>query len=732
MVVPLGCLLTPLGSPALEIHNEHVKCVCGGILNSHCSVDHRSKTWGCPFCGTKNAFPAHYANMSEHSIPSELQKSNETVEYVPAPIGTRAPPTFVFVIDTCVDTANELEGLREYVLLALNRIPETANVALITYGATVQIHEICGATDFPKSLVLRGSSEATVAQLRSTFSVKQPAGTQPTPSVPPVLNTQALQKYVCNFASAEFTMTSLIEDLQMDLWPVPKDHRPLRCTGAALSAAASLLEIVSPGVGSCVYAFVSGVCTEGPGKVVDTSKECMIRGHTDIRDNTPAAKYHEGACTFYDTLMRRMVRQGHSLSVFSACLDQTGTAELKVCVQAAGGFILASDSWKQQPFRMSLNKFLKRKDDGNLEIGLNATLDVVTSGSWKVMGVIGPCVGTGRKSSSVADSEIGMGGTCQWTTCMLETNSTFAVYFETTQPPPDATIRRDPYRYVQFILKYEVGNQVRTRVTTLRHYIQEKTSFPDLATVFDQEAAAVLLARQAIHKTDNTPLFDVLRWLDRTVVRLVSRFGTYTKDQPSSLRLPMTFVHFPTFMFHLRRSAYLHVFNSSPDETAMLRLLLLRATCPDSVLMIQPTLYSYTMQAPPQPVPLDSSAILPDNILLLDTFFEVLIHHGETIGAWIKAGYHEKEDYAHFRQFLATPREDAKALVDSRYPTPRFLEVIKNEPNARILYNRVNPSRTHNSNADAQYGNNPGELVYTDDAPLQVFMEHLKKLAVQQ
>jgi protein transport protein SEC23 len=240
----------------------------------------------------------------------------------------------------------------------------------------------------------------------------------------------------------------------------------------------------------------------------------------------------------------------------------------------------------------------------------------------------------------------------------------------------------------------------------------------------------VLLARMAIHKTDTMPLFDVLRWLDRTVVRLVSRFGEFVKDQPTSLKLPPRFVLFPAFMYHLRRSAYLQVFNSSPDETAVLRLLFLRAMCGDSVLMIQPTLHSYTMQAPAHPVLLDSSAIQPENILLLDTFFEVIIHHGEVISAWRKLQYDKQAEYSHFKDFLDVPRRDAAQLVEQRYPCPRLIEVGKGEPDARILYNRINPSRTHNS--DSQYGGNPGELVFTDDAPLHVFMDHLKKLAVSQ
>lgn len=159
----------------------------------------------------------------------------------------------------------------------------------------------------------------------------------------------------------------------------------------------------------------------------------------------------------------------------------------------------------------------------------------------------------------------------------------------------------------------------------------------------------MLLARQALHKADEMPIFDVLRWLDRTLVRLTSRFGKYEVNVPQSLSLAQNFVLFPAFVYHLRRSGYLYVFNSSPDETAMRRLQLLKSNVVSSIVQIQPTLYRYNMSAPPAPVPLDSSAIQRDSVLLLDTFFEVLIHYGSTIAAWKKAGYAELEEYAYFK-----------------------------------------------------------------------------------
>ena len=46
-----------------------------------------------------------------------------------------------------------------------------------------------------------------------------------------------------------------------------------------------------------------------------------------------------------------------------------------------------------------------------------------------------------------------------------------------------------------------------------------------------------------------------------------------------------------------------------------------------------------------------------------------------------------------------------------------------------MLLSKVNPSVTHASAAES-FGNT-GEIIKTDDVSLSVFMEHLKRLAVQ-
>ena len=94
---------------------------------------------------------------------------------------------------------------------------------------------------------------------------------------------------------------------------------------------------------------------------------------------------------------------------------------------------------------------------------------------------------------------------------------------------------------------------------------------PTIAAQFDQEAAAVLMSRIAVFKAEIDDSPDVLRWLDRMLIRLCQKFADYRKEDQTSFRLAPNFSIYPQFMFHLRRSQFLQVFNNSPDETAYYR-----------------------------------------------------------------------------------------------------------------------------------------------------------------
>ena len=80
---------------------------------------------------------------------------------------------------------------------------------------------------------------------------------------------------------------------------------------------------------------------------------------------------------------------------------------------------------------------------------------------------------------------------------------------------------------------------------------------------FDQEASAVIMARYAVWRSETEEVADILRWLDRSLISLAAKFADYQPDQPQSFRLAPEYSIYPQFMFHLRRSQFLQMFNYS-------------------------------------------------------------------------------------------------------------------------------------------------------------------------
>ena len=61
-------------------------------------------------------------------------------------------------------------------------------------------------------------------------------------------------------------------------------------------------------------------------------------------------------------------------------------------------------------------------------------------------------------------------------------------------------------------------------------------------------------------------VFDVLRWLDRVLIRTASKFGEFNKDAPESFQWPPSFTYLPDFLFHMRRSQFLQVQRQKPPK----------------------------------------------------------------------------------------------------------------------------------------------------------------------
>jgi protein transport protein SEC23 len=241
MAVPLGCLYTPNKKipGLLTLPYEPIYCKsCRAILNPFCRIDFVSKTWTCPFCFTRNHLPQQYAqHMSETSLPGELMPGMTTIEYKMPQRGL-SPPVFFLVVDTAM-IEDELEAIKQSLIVTLDMIPETAYVGLITFGTVVQLYDLA-YTSCVKSYVFKGDKEINagkVQQLLAAFRGRNQSGGHADISEP-------IRRFLMPRSECEYQLSAILEDLQQDPWPVQAGYRPLRCTGAALSVAVGALRLM--------------------------------------------------------------------------------------------------------------------------------------------------------------------------------------------------------------------------------------------------------------------------------------------------------------------------------------------------------------------------------------------------------------------------------------------------------------------------------------------------------
>ena len=654
---------------------------------------------------------------------------------------------FLYVVDTCVDDV-DLQALKESLVMSLSVLPQDAYVGLVTFGRMVSVHELT-CEGLTRCFVFRGNKDYTAKQMQDQLNLSPIAAPQTQGGMPPQQvpgGTGAPEppsrRFFQPINQCDINLTNLINEMRKDPWPHTAGRRSLRATGAALSVAVAMLEACAQGCGTRLMLFTGGPCTHGPGMIIDDDQRHTIRSHHTIeKDDCP---YMRKAFRHYEGLANRLAQAGHTCDMFSCAGDQTGLMEMRSLCTMTGGNMFLGDNFKTTLFQQTWQRMFTKTEapegqEGHLQMGFSATMELKVSRELRLAGCLGPVTSANKKdNSNLADQDVAgsVGGTCLWRTSAIHPHSTFAFFFDIATQHGQGGQQQSgspgqQQGFVQFLTTYtHPARQRRIRVTTVSRTLLDPAnmSTQQISAGFDQEACAVVAARMAAGRSEanNEASADVIRWLDRTLIRLCQRFGEYVRDEPSSFRLPAEFTLFPQFIFHLRRSQFLQVFNNSPDETTFYRLMLMRETPTECLTMLQPVLYSYSLSAPPQPALLDATSIQPDTVLLLDTFFQVLIYHGEKIAAWVDQGYDKMEQYAHLRQVLQAPVDDAARILATRFPMPRYIETKANGSQARFLLAKVNPSVTQN----AAWGSSETSPVLTDDVSLQVFMDHLKKLAV--
>ncbi|XP_039007327.1 protein transport protein SEC23-like [Hibiscus syriacus] len=733
-VLPLACTISPIRShpdiPTLPYAPLRCK-TCTALLNAFARVDFTAKIWICPFCYQRNHFPPHYAMISETNLPCELYPQYTTVQYTLYPDpnnpanASQLPPVFVFVLDTCM-IEEELGFAKSAMKQAIDLLPENSLVGFVSFGTQAHVHEL-GFSDMSKVYIFRGSKEVSKEQVLEQLGLGA-ARRRPTPGYPKGYTDTGVNRFLLPASDCEFTLNSLLDELQTDQWPVKAGQRASRCTGVALSVAAGLLGACLPGTGARIVALVGGPCTEGPGTIVSKDMSDPVRSHKDL--DKDAVPYFKKAVKFYDSFAKQLVSQGHVLDLFASALDQVGVAEMKVAVERTGGLVVLAESFGHSVFKDSFKRVF---EDGEQPLGLcfNGTLEINCSKDIKIQGVIGPCSSLEKKGPNVADTFIGEGNTTAWKMCGLDKSTCLTVLFDLSSTDrSNVPAIANSQLHLQFLTSYQdPEGKTMLRVTTVtRQWVDSAASSEELIQGFDQETAAVVMARITSLKMETEEGFDATRWLDRNLIRFCSKFGDYRKDDPSSFTLNPCFSLFPQFMFNLRRSQFVQVFNNSPDETAYFRMLLNRENITNAAVMIQPSLISYSFNSLPHPALLDVASISADRILLLDSYFSIVIFHGMTIAQWRNMGYQNQPEHQAFAQLLQAPHTDAQMIIRERFPVPRLVVCDQHGSQARFLLAKLNPSATYNNANDMAAGS---DVIFTDDVSLQVFFEHLQKLAVQ-
>ncbi|KAK8682715.1 hypothetical protein V6N13_055090 [Hibiscus sabdariffa] len=726
-VVPLAASIAPI-RPHPDIPTltyAPLRCrTCSAVLNAYSQVDFAAKIWICPFCYQRNHFPQHYAVISETNLPCELYPQHTTVQYsLQANANSNNPssapqlqPVFVFVLDTCM-IEEELGFAKSAMKQAIGLLPEHALVGFVSFGTQAQVHEL-GFTEMTKVYVFKGSKEVSkehvLEQLGLSASGRRSTAGYPK-GLPNGYTDTGVNRFLLPASDCEYTLNSLLDELQPDQWPVQAGRRASRCTGVALSVAAGLLGACLAGTGARIIALVGGPCTEGPGTIVSKDLSEPVRSHKDL--DKDAAPYFKKTVKFYDSLAKQLVSQGHVLDLFASALDQVGVAEMKVAIERTGGLIVLAESFGHSVFKDSFKRVF---EDGEQSLGLcfNGMLEVNCSKDIKVQGIIGPCTSLEKKGTNVSDTVIGEGNTTTWKMCGLDKSTCLTVLFDlssTDQSNFPGTV--NPQLYLQFLTGYQdPEGKTMLRVTTVtRRWVDSAWSSVDLLELiqgFDQETAAVVMARITSLKMETEEEFDATRWLDRNLIRFCAKFGDYRKDDPPSFSLNPCVSLFPQFVFNLRRSQFVQVFNNSPDETAYFRIILNRENVTNAAVMVQPSLISYAFSSPPQPALLDVASISADCILLLDSYFSIVVFHGITIAQWRNMGYQNLPEHQAFALFLEAPQVDAQIIIRERFPVPRLVVCDQHGSQARFLLAKLNPSATYNSTTDTAPGS---DIIFTDD-----------------
>merc|ERR1712130_797339 len=126
---------------------------------------------------------------------------------------------------------------------------------------------------------------------------------------------------------------------------------------------------------------------------------------------------------------------------------------------------------------------------------------------------------------------------------------------------------------------------------------------------------------------------------------------------------------------------------------------------------------------------LELSSRHPERILLLDTFFHLVIWYGRKIAKWRNDKIWTNEEYGWFKDLLLAPKQECMNRMSVRFPCPNLIECDENSGQQRFLIAKLNPDQSAQDPGGPPEEQTYGD-VWSDDVSLQAFKGHLRRTIV--
>lgn len=712
-IIPLSMLYTPFMTkeePTLRTQTQPLLCSgCRWAANPYCSYDYTMMKWDCVNCGQRSPLPSVYKDYiaEGYSIP-EFENQNTTIEFQNSKSIEDHRPVLFFVVDTCV-YENELAKVKEELLKSLEGLVDV-NVALITLGKHVFIHDL--SSDFLSQVVVNGSIEYKREKLLELLHLKSSNS----------FNFN-FNKFVQPVSKCKEKLLKIVRKIKGNRFGKGKDERAQRAVGQALFTASVVIQAFG-GHGGRIVTFLGGPCTFGPGMIISHKLTDTFRNHDDLEKDSNKITSFNAARKFYDEILEKCVTYGITIDLFAFTLVQFGCAEMKNLIFKTGGIIANQEEFTNQVFEKTLKKYFEMLTDES--VVYNAQMKILNSKEIFISGALGPMKLVSKSDAVPKDAEglIGEAGGNEFFVGASLNTSTYCVFYSHTNA--EVNIKSKPC-YFQIQTRYvnSAGETITRIATFMREFVNDPKT---ILNGFDQESAIASIARLTTFKGENIDVVDLVYWLNSVLIKFVRRFANYTKGLKSSFKVPEEISLIPQFMFYFRKSFFVQKFGISVDESAFYKMMLNRETLSNMLVMIQPALFSYDLDTQqPTPVLCDMESLKPDIVLLVDTYFNVLIWQGAQIHGWIKEEYHLMEEYEHLQMLIDQPNEDATLIVEDRLPVPNVVDCYPGSPTERLLKSKLNPASVQNTNTAYQQDEN----YITDDVNLKTFMDYLISLVVK-